>query len=144
MARCVCGAYFTTDLRILSNPSLVFGVALLGRSAFRGSVDNFYANVYVSDDKLIFHESIPGVPSSPLALGAPITFVTHRVSSLKPIAMKYQLSTEHMKIAGCKDIGVSEISDMGMAVAMEEAVPSWRKQVCAGNSLKFALRFLRT
>ncbi len=85
--------------------------------------------MYVSDDKIIFHESIPGVSTSPLALGAPITFITHRVSSLKPIAMKYQLSTQHMKMAGCEDIGDSEIRDMVMSVAMEEAVPSWRKQV---------------
>jgi hypothetical protein len=88
--------------------------------------------VYVSDDKIIFHESIPGVPTAPLALGAPITYVTHRVSSLKPIAMKYQLATEHMRQAGYKDIGPTEIQDMVMAVAMEEAVPAWRKQVCVG------------
>ncbi len=92
--------------------------------------DNFYANVYVSDDKIIFHESIPGVPNSPKALGAPITFITHRVSSLKPITMRYQLASEHMRIAGYKDIGECEIQGMVMGVAMEEAVPAWRKQVC--------------
>jgi hypothetical protein len=40
--------------------------------------DTFYANVYVSDNKIIFHESIPGVSTSPVALGAPVTYVTHR------------------------------------------------------------------
>jgi hypothetical protein len=84
--------------------------------------------VYVSDNKLIFHESIPGVPSSPLALGAPITYITHRVSTLRPITMKYKLSTDHMKLAGCKDIGDEEIHKMVMGVAMEEA--DLQKAVC--------------
>lgn len=95
--------------------------------------DNFYANVYVSDNKIIFHESIPGVPTSPMALGAPVTYLTHRVSSLKPICMKYQLATEHMRRAGYKDIGDTEIHDMVMGVAMEEAMPAWRQQVFSAN-----------
>jgi hypothetical protein len=69
------------------------------------------------------------MPNSLKALGAPITFITHRVSLLKPITMRYQLASEHMKIAGYKDMGECEIQGMVMGVAMEEAVPAWRKQV---------------
>ena len=43
--------------------------------------------------------------------------------------MRYQLASEHMKIAGYKDMGECEIQGMVMGVAMEEAVPAWRKQV---------------
>ena len=93
--------------------------------------DNFYANVYVSDDKIIFHESVPGVTSSPLAFGAPITYITHRVKSLRPICMRYKLATEHIRRAGYSNIGDNDIQDMIMSFAMEEAVPAWRRQVCS-------------
>jgi hypothetical protein len=58
------------------NPKLDVGSTNLQILQDKG--DNFYANVYVSDDKIIFHESIPGVGTSPMALGAPITYLTHR------------------------------------------------------------------
>jgi hypothetical protein len=55
--------------------------------------------------------------------------VCGRVDCLKPVTMGYQLSTEHMRKAGYTNIHDSEIQGMIMSVAMEEAVPSWRRQV---------------
>jgi hypothetical protein len=43
--------------------------------------------------------------------------------------MGYQLATAHVRKGGCQDIGDTEIKDMIMAVAMEEAVPAWREKV---------------
>ncbi len=95
---------------------------------FSDKGDTFYANVYVSDDKMMFHESIPGVSTSPLAIGVPITYITHNVSSLRPIKLGYQLSTQHMRKAGFTDIADMEVKEKVLAVAMEEAVPAWRSQ----------------
>ena len=58
-----------------------------------------------------------------------VCFFSHRVDCLKPITMGYQLATAHVRKGGCQDIGDTEIKDMIMAVAMEEAVPAWREKV---------------
>ncbi len=64
-------------------------------------------------------------------------FCPHRVDCLKPITMGYQLATAHVRKGGCQDIGDTEIKDMIMAVAMEEAVPAWREKVMMHARLLF-------
>ncbi len=64
-------------------------------------------------------------------------FFSHRVDCLKPITMGYQLATAHVRKGGCQDIGDTEIKDMIMAVAMEEAVPAWREKVTMHALLLF-------
>jgi hypothetical protein len=51
--------------------------------------------------------------------------------------MGYQLATAHVRKGGCQDIGDTEIKDMIMAVAMEEAVPAWREKVTMHARLLF-------
>jgi hypothetical protein len=91
--------------------------------------DTFYAAMSVSEDKLIFHQLIQGVKGSPLALGVPISCVMHNVSTLRPIPIRYQLATEHMRQAGFQDVADNEIRDKVLAMALEEAMPSWRMKI---------------
>lgn len=64
-----------------------------------------------------------------MALGAPISYITHHVNTLRCIPIRYMLATEHMKQAGFKDLSDSEIRDKVLAMALEESMPSWRMQV---------------
>lgn len=85
--------------------------------------------MYVSDDNFMMHESIPGVPSSPAVVGVPISWVVHGVKSLRPVKMRYQLGTEHLRRAGCKDLSDNYIQDAMMGIAMADSMPAWRMQV---------------
>ena len=60
--------------------------------------------MYVSDDKFMLRQSIPGVSNSPVVVGVPISWVVHGVDSLCPVPMRFQLGTEHLRMAGDKDL----------------------------------------
>jgi len=93
----------------------------------------FYANVYVSGDHMVFHESIPGIKTSPLAMGAPLAYTIHNVASLRPMQMHCNLATQHLRTAGCTNLGDGDIWNMIMDMAMEEAIPTWRMQEYNAN-----------
>jgi hypothetical protein len=73
----------------------------------------------------MFRESIPGVKKSPMALGVPVAYITHNVSSMRPIQLKYGLATSHLIAAGAAGLGESDIHDKVHSIAREETVPSW-------------------
>lgn len=93
----------------------------------------FYANVYVSGDHMVFHESIPGVKTAPLVLGAPLSYSIFNVSTLHPMPVQFTLATQHLRAAGCTNIGDNEIKDMVLGMALEEAMPTWRMQEWTSN-----------
>ena len=92
--------------------------------------------MYVSDNKFMMHESIPGLPGSPSVVGVPIAWVVHGVKSLKPVNMRFQLGTQHLRRAGFKDIPDNYIHDSVLGVAIEDAMPAWRMKVIAAYEMR--------
>ena len=62
----------------------------------------FFANAYVCGNKALMAQSIPGVESSPLTIGAPMPFLLHDVPSLCAMPNECTLATHHLRQAGCK------------------------------------------
>jgi hypothetical protein len=85
----------------------------------------FYASVYVSDDKLMTHQSIPGVETSPLTLGVPVSFITNDVKTMRPIPIGYDLLTIHLRNTGLDWIGDGDIQKKIKCIAKEEKVREW-------------------
>lgn len=74
---------------------------------------------------------MPGVPSSPLAIGAPLPFLLHNVVSLKPIRNTCSLATHYLREGGCTDLKDGEIKGLQIASAKEAAIPTWTSEVSA-------------
>ena len=52
---------------------------------------SFYASAYVSDDKLMMRESIPGTKNSPLAIGVPPAFISLGVKYMRSASWVFLL-----------------------------------------------------
>lgn len=77
---------------------------------------------------IVTRESIPGVPRSARALGAPVPYTTHNVPSLHLTPHMYSLVTRHMIAEGLADLRPDEIQGNVDSMAMEEALPAWGKE----------------
>jgi hypothetical protein len=103
-------------------------VGTIEMEMFQDAETGFYANVYVCDEMIVSRESIPGVPRSARALGAPVPYVTHNVPSLHLTPHNYSLVTKHLMSAGFTDLRPDEIQGNVMQMAMEEALPAWGRE----------------
>ena len=108
------------------DPSMDVGSTLL--QIYQDKGQNFYASVYISDDKLMLRESVPGQKNSPLALGVPVAYLAHNVSAMRPITMQYALATMHLQNTSpelASKLGKLDIKNKVLGVAMEETMPAW-------------------
>lgn len=76
----------------------------------------------------MFHESVPGVPSCPLAMGVPLAYVLHGVSTMKPMPVEFNLVEHHVTAAGYKDLKENEIGGMVENLFRAEAINTWRSK----------------
>ena len=77
----------------------------------------------------LFHQSVPGVPSSPLAIGVPMPFLLHNVVSLKAIPNTCSLATHYLREGGCKDLKDGEIKALQIESGKAAAIPTWTGKV---------------
>ena len=89
----------------------------------------FFANIYVMGNCSMFHQSVPGVTASPLAIGVPFPYVLHNVESMKAIPQAFCLVSHTLREAGCKDLQDGEVMGLMMGAAMAEAMPTWTHEV---------------
>jgi hypothetical protein len=95
---------------------------------YQDASTGFYANMYVRDNMLVCSESIPGVPTSALAWGAPVAWVTHNIPSIREKPVEYELVTQHANSTGLSDIKPGEIVHMIKKVGRADAMVPWARE----------------
>jgi hypothetical protein len=139
---------------------LPFAIGPMDKGCFETNVatgmgPSFYANAYVCGNKLLFNQSIPGVESSALIIGSPITYLIHDIQSLRPMEMEFNLSTNLLMSTGCPAIEEHEIKEMMMSTGIQASYPAWTTKVslakapdqqihCHAPSLDFTAPTLHT
>jgi hypothetical protein len=102
------------------------GAAPLVVTADKGTP--FYANLYIHGNQFMWHQSVPGVTSSPLAMGIPLAYWLFNASTMVAKPVEFQLAEKQIEAAGYKDTKPLGISSMVKSMYMAEAMNTWRSE----------------
>lgn len=79
-------------------------------------------------NKSLLSQSVPGVASSALVMGVPLTYLLYNVQCMQKIPVEFHLTEQHLMGAGCADIRKGEVKNMIMAVVHDAAPNTWDGQ----------------